>query len=445
MAVWERERIVALSQDPASTTAAQRLATPARWGSTGYSDRGLWGHCQGSGSRPYQTVVDLGTGPAYACSCPSRKVPCKHALALLLLWSVGGVVQVSVEAPFAADWLNGRHRSTATRPASTDAVADPEAATRRAAARVERVSAGLDDLDRWLRDQIRNGLAGLDRAGYAHFDQVAARMVDAQAPGVAGMLRSVPAELATDGWPERVLERLAALHVLAEGHRQLAELPPELAANVRSRIGYPVTKAEVLGFPGVRDDWIALGSVDTVEYQLETRRVWLYGTATRRWAMWLSFAAPGMTLDTSVLPGQLVSADLHFYPGSSFRAIIGEQDDGAASIGVGPMSLAPAETFGQVQGRLAHLLADDPWASRLPALVAASPIVPARPGGSWWLRDADGASVEVLGLAGDPWVLLARSGGQPVEIFGEWSSAGFRPLSLLPDSSGGSFCLSLVA
>jgi SWIM zinc finger len=49
----------------------------------------VWGLCAGSGKRPYQTVVDL-TGPAYKCSCPSRKFPCKHALALLLNWADDG-------------------------------------------------------------------------------------------------------------------------------------------------------------------------------------------------------------------------------------------------------------------------------------------------------------------------------------------------------------------
>jgi len=442
MAVWERERVLALSPDPASTAAARRLASPGHWSSTGSTTRALWGLCQGSGQRPYQTVVDLGSEPAYACTCPSRKFPCKHALALLLLWTAAGVPAVEAEAGFAADWLRGRQqRARPTAAAKAEgAVADPEAAARRVAARAERVSAGLDDLERWLRDQVQAGLAGLERGGYAHFDRVAARMVDAQAPGVAGMLRSIPAELAADGWPGRVLERLAALHLLIQAHRRLDALPAELAANVRSRVGYPVTKAEVLATAGVRDHWIALGAVDTIEYQLETRRVWLYGTQTDRWALWLSFAAPGMSLDTSVSPGQLLHADLHFYPGSGFRAIIGEQHDAAGDLGA-----IPAENFQQVRRRLAALLATDPWASRLPAVVTATPVPPDTAKGTWRLRDGLGQVVDVVGLPGDPWTLLARSGGRPTDIFGEWSATGFRPLSLLPDALGAAFTTALVA
>ena len=89
-------------------------------------------------------------------------------------------------------------------------------------------------------------------------------------PGVAGMLRSIPAEFASVGWPSRVLEQLGALHLLVQAHRRLDELPADLAATVRARIGYPVAKSEVLALPGVVDHWFAVGMVDTAEYRLDT-------------------------------------------------------------------------------------------------------------------------------------------------------------------------------
>lgn len=437
MTVWQRERVLALAPEAPARVAAQQLATASRWSALGYTQRCLWGRCQGSAQSPYETVVDLEAGPAYACSCPSRRTPCKHALGLLLLWSAGGVPSAAAEADFAVASLQVKQRAPERR--STELV-DPEAATRRVAERADRVAAGLADLDRWLRDQVHGGLAGLEQAGYAHLDRVAARMVDAQAPGVAGMLRAIPAELAADGWPERVLFHLAALHLLVKAHRRLDELPAELAANVRSRIGYPVTKVQVLSSPGVRDRWVALGMVDTVEYQLETRRVWLRGTRSGRWAVWLSFAAPGMGLDATVLPGQLLDGLLHFYPGSSFRALIGEVDpatveqlhsgDGAE------VATVEGEDINGVRRRFAELLAADPWASRLPAVLSAIAVAPSTPAGTWRLRDSSGRCADVRGLGGDPWLLLARSGGEPIDVFGEWSGAGFRPLSVLPDQSG---------
>ncbi|HYP46468.1 MAG TPA: SWIM zinc finger family protein [Propionibacteriaceae bacterium] len=427
MSVWERERVLALTPLPSARTAARELALPGRWTSSGATSRAVWGECLGSAGTTYQTAVELTEPAAYSCSCPSRRSPCKHAVGLLLLWSGGGVPTRPDEPEAVAGWLDRRSPGSprADEPAG---LVDPNAAARRAAARVERVSAGLEDLDLWLRDQIRGGLAGLERVGYAHFERVAARMVDAQAPGVAGMLRAISIELAGDGWPERVLERLAALHLLIQAHRRLPELPSEIAANVRSRVGYPVTKAQVLASPGVPDHWLALGMVDTVESQLETRRVWLYGADSGRWALWLSFAVPGAALDATVLPGQQLDATLHFYPGSGFRALIGESTPGPAST-----AEVSSGTLAAAQRRFASLLAVDPWAGRLPCTVTGSVIQPGESGGPWRLRDVDGHCVDLVGMTGEPWPMLARSGGLPIEVFGEWSVGGFLPLSMLAD------------
>ncbi len=308
-------------------------------------------------------------------------------------------------------------------------------------ARAERVAAGLDELDQWLRDQVRTGIADLGRGGYRPLDRMAARMVDAQAPGLAGMLRALPRELAGEDWPGRLLEQLGALHLLISAHRRIDELPTDLAATVRSRVGYPVRKADVLAEPAVSDSWYAVGAVDSLDYRLVSRRVWLYGATTGRWALLLSFAPPGGFLDDSVKAGQRLRADLHFYPGSGqYRALVGEQRDV-----VQPAGPPPPQTYADLQERFADLIAADPWAARMPAVVRAAAVPPERPGARWRLREAGGAYREVVELAGEPWPLFARSLGEPVPIFGEWGPAGFRPLSLLPDADDSSFSAVVAA
>jgi hypothetical protein len=423
-AVWDRARVLALGSDTAARQAA--LSLPARaWSSLGQTGSRVWGRCRGSGSTPYEVVVDLGT-PAYVCSCPSRKVPCKHALGLLLRWSDG---QVPDAAPpdFVDRRLAARTAVTESRAARrTGELADPEAAAARAATRAARVANGLDELELWIGDQIRTGLAGLERGGYAAVEAVAARMVDAQAPGVAGLLRSIPGELALEGWPERVLEQLAALHLLIQAHRRLDRLPPALAATVRSRVGYPVSKKDVLAAPGVEDDWLAVGQVDSVEYRLETRRVWLWGRRSRRWALWLTFAPAGGAPDTTVVAGSRFTGSLHFYPGAGeHRAVIG-----AGQEVVGLTEPPPPESLATARRRFAELVAADPWATRMPTALLVAPVPPAA-GGRWRLRDLDGACRDVLGSAGEPWPLLAQSRGQAVLVMAEWSTAGVRPLAVL--------------
>jgi hypothetical protein len=264
---------------------------------------------------------------------------------------------------------------------------------------------------------------------------MAARLVDAQAPGVAGMLRGLPGELAGESWPSRLLEQLGALHLLTAAHRRIDELLPDLAATVRSRVGYPVRKADVLAGPAVPDHWFAVGAVDSLDHRLVTRRVWLYGATTRRWALLLSFAPPGGFLDDSVAPGQRLHADLHFYPGSGqYRALVGERWEV-----VDPTGPPAPETYAELLDRFADLLAADPWATRMPAAVRAAAVPPERPGGRWRLREDSGAYRELIELGGEPWPLFARSLDTPAPVFGEWGPAGFRALSLLPDARSSSF------
>ena len=80
---YSGEQIIALAPDAASAKAGRSLATASKWQNVGQDERALWGECQGSGAKPYQTVIDLNE-PAFKCSCPSRKFPCKHALGLFL-------------------------------------------------------------------------------------------------------------------------------------------------------------------------------------------------------------------------------------------------------------------------------------------------------------------------------------------------------------------------
>ncbi|TVT18438.1 SWIM zinc finger family protein, partial [Amycolatopsis rhizosphaerae] len=100
------EQVLALAPDAASAKAGRGQASAAKWPASGCSERAVWGECQGSGKKPYQVCVEL-AGPAFRCSCPSRKFPCKHALGLLLRWSAGELVPAG-EPDWAGTWLAER-------------------------------------------------------------------------------------------------------------------------------------------------------------------------------------------------------------------------------------------------------------------------------------------------------------------------------------------------
>ena len=160
-----------------------------------------------------------------------------------------------------ADWLAAREAKAekkAKKAEEPPAELDPEQARklaeRQAKSALERkakVDAGLADLDRWLGDLARRGLAAARGEGYDFWERPAARMVDAQAPGVARLLRELAGVPASgEGWQDRLLERLARLHLLVEGYRRLEALPPEAAADLRAAVGWTVPQEEVLAGDG---------------------------------------------------------------------------------------------------------------------------------------------------------------------------------------------------
>jgi len=421
---WDRTRVLALAPDAPSQRAAQSLASDRAWSLTGAAEPGaVWGECRGSAAAPYRTVVDL-SGPAYRCSCPSRKFPCKHVLALLLLWVEGSVKDDADRPPdWAASWLTGRAgKASDAQPREPGEPKNPEMAARRAEQREARVATGLAELDRWLCDQVRQGLAVSQKSGYGHWDDIAARMVDAQAPGLAERLRalaSVPHSGA--GWDGRLLEEYALLRLLAVAYRRQAELPPPLRETVRSRIGFSLRQADVLaGGQPVRDHWQVLARRDLEQDRIRTRRTWLRGGKTGRYALVLGFAAAGQSLDDSLTVGTEADADLVFYPGAvPLRALVltkHDTVDGAPPAG---------DTIAGLLAGYAAALAEDPWLDGWPAVLdvtpARSPVAD--------LSDAAGDALPLHPGAGYCWPLFALSGGRPLTVAGEWTPRGLWPLT----------------
>ncbi len=346
--MWSVEQVESIAPSPSVLTAARPIATPGRWAHLGADDDTLWGSFRGSSAEPYDTVVDH-RRVGVRCTCPSRKVPCKHALALLLLW-IGGHVPEAVAPAHVTSWLE-RRRAADDRSAEASSDPAPSAGTGdngdpaadlgdhgddeqdvppppidRSNGRDDRVARmyeGLDELDRWLVDRVRTGLADPALAQYATWDSLAARLVDARAGSLANRVRRLAGLVgASADWHQRVLDEIGLLHLLSQAGRRLATLPDDLGDRVATTIGWQVRQADVLVGVPETDDWLVAGRSDTREDRIEVRRTWLRGATSGRWAVVLSFAAYRQSLDTSLEVGTTIHADLHRYPGHALRALV---------------------------------------------------------------------------------------------------------------------------
>jgi hypothetical protein len=421
---WSADQVAAVAPDPSSLKAARGLGT-AKWQDPGAEGSSLWGLCKGSAT--YQVCVDLAE-PAYRCSCPSRKFPCKHALGLLLLWSAGGV-GASEPPPWVGEWRAARvERATKAEQRSEKRQSDPaaqRAAARRADKRDERIATGAAELDRWLSDQIRDGLAELGSAGYQHFDTVAARLVDAQATGLAGAVKRL-AELAVGDQPDDLLAELSLLHLLTRAYARLDELPEPLAATVRARVGGGVSTEQVLAAEPVRDVWQVIGTRDEIDERLTTRRVWLRGQKTDRPALVLSFAVAGQPLAADLVVGTRIDAEMCFYPGAApLRALVSRRHGPAVACP------EPANPVGMdaALAEFAAALAADPWLDAWPGVLGAAVLVPPAGRDSVWAIMTGDEATLVHPAVDAPWRLAAATGGHPAPVAVEFTPYGVRPLA----------------
>jgi hypothetical protein len=455
--MWTAESVLALAPDPASAKAGRDLATRRKWTTLGSSTGAdgaavLWGACQGSGKDPYLTRVDPGE-PAFKCSCPSRKFPCKHALGLLFLFVQSPGELTAANAPdWVTAWLESR-AARATKRAEREArAAEPsgedggsaDAAQRekaekqagaRAAERERRVAAGVAELGLWLRDLVRQGLSAAAARSASSWETMAARLVDAQAPGAARLVRQMATIPASgEGWPDRLLDRMARLHLLLEAYGRVDTLPPDLAADVRSQLGWTMTQEALLELDGVRDHWGVVGRRVTEEDRLRVQRTWLWGQQTQRGALVLHFAPIGVArgegkpIDPTFVPGAAFDGTLVFFPSAApLRAIVKERSStipwtserGYATVSEAIAATATADT------RM-------PWIESHPMLLREA--IPTTFTSPLRVRDPAGHSLPLSSRFRDRWRLLAVSGGAAVPLFGEWDGESLTPLTVWGES-----------
>jgi hypothetical protein len=427
----DANQILALAPDSASAKAGSQLAAPRNWSNLGRSDAALWGECQGSGKTPYRTQIDLG-GPAFKCTCPSRKFPCKHGLGLYLLRTAEPALFGHADEPaWVSEWLQNR-QVRQEKKASATTLPNPDAAAqarKREEKREDKVDAGLLELQTWLHDLAREGLASVRSHGQGFWDAIAARMADAQAAPLARRLRRAGSMLYQSGLRNAealVANELASLYLLAQAWRRIDQLAPALQADVRALLGWTMSQDEVLRQQPVADRWRVLAQSTFDDDRLRARATWLHGAGVGRWALHLQYAVGTQGFEQQLAPGTEFDGDLCFYPSAyPLRAQIRRQDD-ARPLAAG---IEPSDLDGLL-GTYADALAAQPFLERHPVLLGG--LVP--DGADHGIvRDAHGRRITLHPTFRHPLHLLALSGGHPLTVCGEWDGRMLLPLSVWHD------------
>jgi hypothetical protein len=323
------DQIRSLAPDDASLKAAQGLAKPGKWVTLGAFTGGLWGECQGSGSKPYQVMVDA-NGLGTKCSCPSRKFPCKHGLGLMLMYTSRLGTFGETPTAWMTEWLDGRAERAEKQAAKRDAAAtapppDPEKVAKRQEARLDKMRVGGQFLSLWMRDLVRDGISDLKARPSSFWRDVAARMVDTQCPGLARSVENLEflAYCGLPNWPELFVAQLGRVQLLLDALERFATLPDALQNDVKTSLGWPQEKESALTGEKVEDHWTVAGIVFRESGLQHERRVWLLGKSSNRAALLLDFSHGGRKFENAFTLGSQEPATLGFYPSAlPSRAVV---------------------------------------------------------------------------------------------------------------------------
>ena len=226
------------------------------------------------------------------------------------------------------EWLEKRAGKAVEKKEKADKPVDVEAQAKRQEARHKKVLNGVDDLQGWLKDLVRSGLLNVPERAQALFAGISKRMVDAQAPGLAGMMRQLQEiHYFGEDWKYELTAGASRAYLVAESYKHLDQLSPEWQDEIRTLVGYPQAKEEVLANgEQVSDDWLVVASESLQQDRLTVEYNWLYGRQTCRYALFLQFLTPGALAETALLPGSVVVADVTFYKGvTPTRVLFREQ------------------------------------------------------------------------------------------------------------------------
>lgn len=421
------EQVEALSPDTPSLKAGKDLANAKKWAGLFYNDRVLWGEIQGSGKDPYRTQIDL-VNTGFKCNCPSRKFPCKHGLGAYLLFAKdSSIFTKSEEEPvWVKDWIDKRVQKEEKKAIAETEPISPEKAAKQSKAkektqneRLDKIQAGITELDLWLKDMLRTGFLAVPEKDYQYWTRTSTRLIDAQAKGLSAMVKEIsqinffqtPVQ-----WQTELIEKTSHLYLLLEAFKNIEALPNLLQEDIKGLIGISKTQKEVLDSTpeSFKDTWLVLGKqrFNVEEDNLVGQRQWLYGFKTKKMALLLDFAFSNTPIKNSLVPSTVLNAELVFYPSNyPLRAIIKSQGSSSTDI---PSVPAMLQSWQEWQDFYTEALIKMPWIDMIPAHIANLSVVQYK--GQWFLLDVKG-NAKALNLPEEKiYELLALLGGKKADF-----------------------------
>ena len=419
------QQILQLAPDAISIEKAKSLQKSNNWLLRAENDSLLWGECKSSGQQVYAIAADKASLQT-SCSCPSTKFPCKHALALLLSFVDERKKFNFHDLP--PEWVPNQLAQPTTASSKTENTSGKLDHTS-LDKRILLMQAGVAELEIWLLDLIRQGLASLEKEPPEFWNSFAARMVDAKLGSIARKIRSFKVLFSEAEWLPRITEEIAYLHLFCQGFKRLSQQNAAIKEDLLAAAGVNQKKEELLYQKGIQDRWLVLGQREGEEENLRWRRTWLLGVESGRFALLLDFAWGFQDYSLSWPIASAYSGEIVFYPGAyPLRAIFKRFQFYNEPID----SLKGFVQLEELASAFARALAKNPLLYSIPALLAKVYVMFEL--NHFFLLDQNNKQIPLSISEEVAWKLIALSGGQAIGLFGEWNGRTFSPLSVFSGS-----------
>ncbi|MFQ5419336.1 MAG: SWIM zinc finger family protein [Anaerolineae bacterium] len=384
-----------------------------KWRLLARNDDFAWGVFPNNKKEPFHTSLVLAE-MGLTCTCSSQKAPCRHGLALLILLNERPDAFTTAVSP---PWLTRQHQRHRSRQRRKPVSKPPSQ-------KLQLLRSGMSELELWLRDLIRSGLADLPQRPKSYWTQMADRMIDAEAPTIAYSLRAIAkVPVKQPNWPETYLRHLSRFYLFVQGFKEWDNLAPEIQADLQTAVGWLPPPAN--GNP-VTDEWLVLGRTLAVFGPRRWHTTWLWGTETNRPA----------ALTQDVRPGRLIR---HFYAtGSRLQGGVSYASGSwpllahlSASQSLHQQAKQTVPGYASIQTAMkvvAQSKAASPWLDNFPLLL--QHVLPMQINDTWQIVDEDGFALPLVQPQPHRWHLTAFSNGRFLPLFGLWNGTVFTPLTV---------------
>lgn len=289
------------------------------------------------------------------------------------------------------------------------------------------MEAGYTFLKAWLLDQSRMGWKAILETSPDALEETAARLVDHRLPGPARLIRELSSPPPWGSSADHIRRTISRLYLATQGFIQRAQLTEEEWMHLMVFTGITIRKDTLKKSLPVVDRWQVLHlKEEEAEADLRSRRTWLYGLNTGRFALLLDFAWKKAPLPPPFAVGGGWNGACFFYPGSGqHRVILGEGQHAALQ----NVSLPAHANWKAAKTELALKQSQAPLQAEHPIMIRGLRI--RRVGSVPALIDWDGRSYPVILSDAQYRDLLVRENQEGLHLFGLFLDGFFHPMTIV--------------